>query len=137
MLGPSDRLGRSSTIRGGLPCPLHELGENGDIVVASTIENPNFGSATLFVQRLPAAVGMKIPRDERRRILESELLKDDLKLRQRLSGLLGAHKNRTANKTQAESETDFWKRNLQTLRNTPLDSQKGHDNVQLRISESF
>ncbi len=111
--------------------------DNGDVVVASTIENPGFGSATLFIQRLPAAEGMNISRDERRKILESELFENDLKLRQRLSGLLGAHKNRTANGTQAESETDFWKRNLETLRSTPLNSKKGREYVKLRISEWF
>jgi hypothetical protein len=124
--------------RNSAPTAYREVcDDNGDIVVASTIENPSFGSATLFVQRLPAAVGMKVSRDERRRILESELLADDPKLRQRLSGLMGAHKNRTANRTQAESETDFWKRNFQTLKDTPVVSKKGREYVRLRINEWF
>lgn len=111
--------------------------DNGDVVVASTIENPGFGTATLFVQRLPEAEGMRFSHYERRKILESELFKDEIMLRHRVSGLLGAHKNRSANQTAAESESDFWQRNLETLRSTSLNSKKGREYIRLRISEWF
>lgn len=111
--------------------------DNGDVVVASTIENPSFGSATLFVQRLPATVGNNLSWEEQRKILELELLGDNVKLRQRLSGLLGAHKNRTTHKTAEESEVDFWNRNHEKLRSTPINSEIGREYVRLRISEWF
>ena len=111
--------------------------DNEYVVVASIIENYHLGSATLFVQRLPAAVGNKISRDERRKILELELFEDDPELRNKVSGLLGAHKNRIENTTQADSENDFWERHLQTLTNTTLDSRKGRKYIKLRITEWF
>lgn len=111
--------------------------DNGDVVIASTLENPSFGSATLFVQRLPAPLGNKFSREEQRKILETELLCGNVKLRQRLSGLLGAHKNRTTSRTAAESEVDFWNRNHEMLRDTTLDTERGRDYVRLRISEWF
>jgi hypothetical protein len=111
--------------------------KTGDVVVASTIENPSFGTATLFVQLLPAEVGMKITRAERRKALEEELFENELILQQRVSGLMGAHKNRLANSTLSECEADFWKRYRQTLKNTPLDSKAGREYVKLRLSEWF
>ena len=36
----------------------------GDVIAASAIENPYFGSATLFVQLLPAKIGMNLSHHE-------------------------------------------------------------------------
>ena len=119
------------------PTPVRRPTKNGDVIVASTIENPNFGSATLFVQLLPANLGMKLSSDERRRELEGILFANNVKLHQQVSGVMGYHKTRKEHKTLAESEADFWKRYRERLKNTPLDSKAGREYVKLRLSEWF
>jgi len=109
----------------------------GDVIVASTIENPYFGSATLFVQLLPAELGMTLSDFERRKQLEQVLFASDVKLQQRLSGLFGAHKNRIEGMTLDEAISSFWERNREKLKATPIDSQDGREYVQLRIGEWF
>lgn len=127
-----------SEARKASPMPYREdFPDSGDIVVASMIENPSFGTATLFVQILPAKEGLRISRDERRCILESELFHDDPKLRERVSGLIGAHKKRTSNVSLDESVSDFWNRNHERLKSTSLNSEKGQEYIKLRISEWF
>ncbi len=107
----------------------------GDVIVASTIENPYFGSATLFVQLLPSEVGMNLSHDERRKQLEKILFANDVKLQQTVSGLMGAHKPRVANMTIDEAEALFWERNRAKLKNTTLDCETGREYVRLRITE--
>jgi Zn-dependent peptidase ImmA (M78 family) len=107
----------------------------GDVIVASTIENPYFGSATLFVQLLPSEVGMNLSHEERRKQLEKILFANDVKLQQQVSGLMGAHKPRVADMTANEAEALFWERNRAKLKSTTLDSETGHEYVRLRITE--
>jgi Zn-dependent peptidase ImmA (M78 family) len=123
--------------RKAAPSAFRRVRESGDVIVASTIENPFFGTATLFVQLLPAEIGMKLSRDERRKALEGQLFADHTKLRQRVSGLMGQHKNRRENKTLAESEADFWNRYREKLKDTPLDTKAGREYVNLRLSEWY
>jgi Zn-dependent peptidase ImmA (M78 family) len=123
--------------RKAAPKAFRHTRKGGDVIVASTIENPFFGTATLFVQLLPKEVGMKLSRDERRKVLEDQLFADDTRFCQQVSGIMGFHKNRRENKTLAQSEADFWKRYRQSLKNSRLDSAAGREYVKLRLSEWF
>lgn len=107
----------------------------GDVIVASTIENSYFGSATLFVQLLPAELGMNLSHHERRKQLEELLFAQNVKLQQQVSGLMGAHKPRIAGMTADEAVTLFWERNRVKLQNTLINSAEGREYVRLRISE--
>ena len=111
--------------------------EDGQVVVASTIENPYFGTATLFVQLLPGRLGMKLSRHEKRKKLESEIFANDSRLQPRVAGMMGALKNRIDGMTEEEAEADFWRRYDKTLANTSMNSKKGREYVRLRISEWF
>ena len=109
--------------------------DQGDVIVASTIENSFFGSATLFVQLLPLELGMNVSHHERRKQIESELFEGNTDLRNRVSGLLGAHKPRIENMNEDEAVELFWERNEAKLANTELNSELGREYVQLRIRE--
>lgn len=109
----------------------------GDVIVASKIENPYFGSATLFVQLLPAEIGLKRSHHERRCDLERVLFADNPKLQQQLSGLLGAHKQRISGMSQQAAVENFWDRNQEKLRGTAIGSQEGREYIKLRIREWF
>ena len=111
--------------------------EQGDVVIASTIENPYFGSATLFVQLLPAELGMNLSHHEKRRQLEQQLFAGNVKLQQQMSGLMGAHKQRIVGMTEEQAVALFWKRNQDKLQNTTINSEKGREYVRLRIREWF
>jgi Zn-dependent peptidase ImmA (M78 family) len=111
--------------------------QDGQVVVASIIENPVFGSATLFVQLLPANLAMTESRHERRKQLELELFSSDSKFQQRVAGLFGAHKPRVANLTKFAAVAEFWKRHEHKLAGTPLDSDTGREYVELRIGDWY
>lgn len=121
------------------PTAFRHTREDGNVIVASIIENPYFGSATMFVQLLPAEHGMSLSNYERRKSLEDVLFLNDAKLQQRVSGLLGAHKPRisAAGLSLNAAIADFWARNVGTLAGTSLDSQSGREYVSLRIGEWF
>jgi len=110
---------------------------DGKAIVASTIENPAFGSATLFVQLLPAELGMNLTYHERRKQLEQRLFKNDERLRQSMSGMMGAHKPRVAAMTFEQAIDDFWERHHDRLQGTTIDSTDGREYVRLRIGEWF
>jgi Zn-dependent peptidase ImmA (M78 family) len=119
------------------PHAFRQEQQDGNVAVASIIENPYFGSATLFVQLLPPELGLKVSRHERRGTLERVLFADDKKLQQRMSGFFGFLKTRIAGKTKQEVEADFWSRYQEKLRDTPISSREGHEYVRLRIAEWF
>ena len=121
------------------PAAFRRQRADGNVIVASIIENPHFGSATLFVQRLPAQLGMSLSNHERRKTLEEVLFVDDVKLQQRVSGFLGAHKPRilAAHLSLDAAIADFWDRNTVKLAGTSLDSVNGREYVALRIGEWF
>ena len=121
--------------RKAAPRAFRHKRKQGDVIVASTIENPYFGSATLFVQLLPAEIGMNLSRSEKRKQLEEILFVNDGKLQRRMAGLMGAHKKRIANMTKEQAEADFWERNCKKLENTPVNSKQGREYVRLRISD--
>ena len=54
--------------------------DEGDVIVGSIIENPHFGSATLFVQLLPKSLEMNVSHHERKEQLERILFNDNPKL---------------------------------------------------------
>jgi Zn-dependent peptidase ImmA (M78 family) len=110
---------------------------DGNVIVASTIENPSFGSATLFVQLLPAQLAKNQSSHERRIELEGRLFEADIKLRQQINGYLGYYKSRHGATSHAHNVADFWKRYGEKLKNTPLDSASGREYVNLRLSEWF
>jgi len=113
--------------------------ESDNAIVASIIENPFYGTSTLFVQKLPAEIGMNQTIPEKRKELEQYLFADDIKYQQQMSGLLGAWKNRIIKDcmTQEQAEADFWNQYKQRLENTPFNSKQGRDYVHLRISEWY
>ncbi|MFC1758564.1 ImmA/IrrE family metallo-endopeptidase [Planctomycetota bacterium] len=117
------------------PKPFRYKRDEGDVIVASTIENPYFGSATLFVQLLPLEDGMNVSHHERRKELETQLFLDDNGLRNKVSGLMGAHKPRIENMGLEEAVALFWERNQAKLEPTELNSDIGREYVRLRISE--
>ena len=106
--------------------------KHGDVIVASTIENPNFGSATLFVQLLPAEMGLNRSHYERSSDLERVLFTNNKKLQQQLSGLLGAHKQRISGMSEQAAVDCFWERNQKKLRGTLICLQGGREYVKLR-----
>ena len=76
--------------------PFDIFGEDkNDVIVASLIENPFFGSATLFVQLLPAEYGEQKSRDERRAELEQYLFDGQVHFQRQLQGCFGAFKPRS------------------------------------------
>ncbi len=111
--------------------------DDGNIVVGSIIENPYFGSATLFVQLLPKEVGLQTSHHERRKQLEVLLFSEEMKLQQRLSGCFGAHKGRIASMTKVEAIQTFWERYEGLLEHSTIDSIAGREYVELRIGEWF
>lgn len=119
------------------PSAFRHRQPNGQVVVASIIENPYFGSATMFVQLLPPELAMAQSRHERRKQLELEVFGSDRKLQNRVSGLLGAHKQRTEGMSAKMAIADFWNRNGKKLAGTTLDSDLGQEYVELRIREWF
>ena len=123
--------------RRATPHAYRQQTERGEIVVASTIENPHFGSATLFVQLLPAELGMNLSHHEKRKELEQRLFVGNVKLQQQMSGLMGAHKQRIAGMTEDQAVAFFWERHHDKLQNTTINSDEGHEYVRLRIGEWF
>lgn len=109
--------------------------DDGNVIVASTIENPFFGSATLFVQLLPEAMGMNLSHHELRKQLEQALFAGSPNLQPKVSGLLGAHKGRVDGLSLNEAVALFWERNSAKLAGTSLDSEEGREYVRLRIGE--
>jgi Zn-dependent peptidase ImmA (M78 family) len=115
----------------------HRVEQENDVVVASILENPYFGSTTMFVQLLPTDVGLSLSRHEKRARFEAMLFRDDAKLQQRMSGYMGALKTRIAGKSIEEVEQDFWGRYRETLKSTTLNTVEGREYVRLRIEEWF
>ncbi|PHS06080.1 MAG: hypothetical protein COA78_14695 [Blastopirellula sp.] len=109
--------------------------EDGNVIVASIIENPYFGSSTLFVQLLPEEHGLSLSLHEKRKLLEQEIFSNNDKLRNQVSGLMGAHKPRVAGMTLNEAIINFWDRNEAKLAETEMLSQSGREYVELRIKE--
>lgn len=107
------------------------------IVVASIIENHHTGSTTLFVQFLPHEVGSKLSPQEERAKVEAKLFKNNEKLRQKMSGYMGALKTRIKGKTPQAVEADFWKRYESVLTDTPVNTRAGREYVKSRIVEWF
>jgi hypothetical protein len=65
---------------------FRRLQGDGTVMIASILENPQFGSATVFVQRLSAARGSSRSHHERRKHWEEVLFRGEAKLLQHVSG---------------------------------------------------
>jgi hypothetical protein len=116
----------------------HVRDRKGDVVVASLIENPYFGSATLFVQLLPIACGTQKSRDERRRELEEYLFTGQEGFQRQLQGCFGVLKPRVEGMSAADSESLFWERYDARFTGVPgqrLKSAQGREYVRLRLEE--
>jgi len=111
--------------------------QGNDIIVASILENPYFGSTTMFVQLLPYDIGQGPSPHERRMQLEAILIGNDVELRNRISGAFGFLKTKIAEKTRQQVEEDFWTRHATKLAGTPFDSPLGREYVSLRVAEWF
>jgi Zn-dependent peptidase ImmA (M78 family) len=110
----------------------------GDVIVASLVENPFFGSATLFVQLLPATYGEQKSSDERRIEPEKYLFEGQPNFQRQLQGCFGAFKPHVKGMPLAQAEAEFWKRYETRLVGVPgkrLAGQKGHEYVRLRLAE--
>lgn len=135
---PEDRaISLLESARGSSPDVFRFKRTDGQVIVASIIENPNFGSATLFVQLLPEELGLQTSQHEHRKKLENELFAGNVKLQQRMSGFFGAHKGRIASMTLKQAIEDFWNRYESQLKSTPVNSSLGREYVELRIKEWF
>ncbi len=110
----------------------------GDVLVASLIENPYFGSATLFVQLLPVAYGTQKSRDERRTELEEHLFTGQEGFRRQLQGCFGAFKPRVVGMSVADAERLFRERYDARFTGVPgrrLKCPQGREYVRLRLEE--
>jgi hypothetical protein len=108
------------------------------VIVASLIENPYFGSATLFMQLLPAEYGEHKSRDERRAELEQYLFDGQLAFQRELQGCFGAFKPKAKGMSVAEADEAFWERYEERFKGIPakrLASPKGREYVTLRLEE--
>jgi Zn-dependent peptidase ImmA (M78 family) len=123
--------------RKAAPGAVRRAWTGGDVIIASIIENRLFGTAALFVQVLPAQLGMNLSPHERRIQLEHFFFQNDTELRNQVSGFFGYYKSNRSAKTMAEAVVEFWKRYGDKLKNTPLDSAVGREYVNLRLSEWF
>lgn len=123
--------------RASAPAPFRSGEDDGTVVVASTIDNNFFDTATLFVQLLPADLANNVTTDERRAELESILFADNEKLARSMTGYIGALKNRITGKTVDEVDMDFWERYTETLAETVMNSPEGREYVQVRIRQWF
>ena len=117
------------------PAAFRYQRSDGNVFVASIIENPYFGSATLFFQLLPPELGMSLSNHERRKQLEAILFQSDPKLQPRVSGLLSGQKSRMTGMSLSEAVSDFWTRNLDQLSGTGMNSESGREYVELRLKE--
>ncbi len=112
--------------------------ENNDVIVASMIENPAFGSATLFIQLLPADAGNQLSNVERRQQLEEYLFKNDEQFRMQLQGVFGAFRPKCKDWTLDFAFTEFFEKKggrWQGARHARLNSAKGREYVRLRLQE--
>lgn len=123
--------------RGSAPDVYRFEREEGDVIVGSIIENPNFGSATLFVQLLPKSLAMNISHHERKEQLERILFDNNPNLRSRVSGFFGGNKVRLSRLTKSQAIQDFWSRYEDTFRDTIMDSDEGREYISIRIGEWF
>jgi hypothetical protein len=108
------------------------------VIVASLIENPFFGSATLFVQLLPAKYRERKSREERRQELERYLFADEDTFQRQLQGCFGVFKPRVKGKSLAEAEKAFWDRYGARFSGIPrkrLTAPEGREYVRLRLEE--
>jgi Zn-dependent peptidase ImmA (M78 family) len=126
-----------SKTRKTVPQAFRHVQADGKVIVASTIENPTFGTATLFVQLLTSEDGLKLSTHEKRLQLESQLFEKSPKLRPQVNGSLGYFKNiRTATSVR-KTVAEFWQRYGEMFKNTALSSKAGRAYVELRIGEWF
>lgn len=121
--------------RGAKPDAFRHRKEDGDVIVASMIENPKFQTSTLFVQLLPPEHGLVHSHDERRRQLESQLFSKGDKLRPEVEGCFGAFKPKVAGLTLKQAETAFWERYHDRFKKSTMTSHAGTEYVRLRLSE--
>lgn len=116
----------------------HVRNRESDVVVASLIENPYFGSATLFVQLLPIEYGTQKSRDERRAELEKHLFTGQTEFQRQLQGCFGAFKPRVVGMSVANAERLFWERYDARFTGVPgkrLKSAQGREYVRLRLED--
>lgn len=109
-----------------------------DVVVASLIENPFFGSATMFVQLLPIEYATQKSRDERRSELEEYLFAGQAEFQRQLQGCFGAFKPRVMGMSVHQAESLFWERYRTHFTGVPgrrLAGPQGRAYVRLRLEE--
>jgi len=108
-----------------------------DVIVSSLIENPYFGSATLFVQLLSEKDGFRQSSIERRQELEEYLYADGSNFRASLDGCFGAFKERFGERTLDEAVAEFENRYEKKFKDTKLATKQGREYIKLRITEWF
>lgn len=111
--------------------------KKGDVIVSSLIENPYFGSATLFVQLLSENDGLRQSSIERRKELEGFLYADGSGYRPNLEGCFGAFKGGIGERTLDEAVAVFEERYREKFKDTSLASKQGREYIRLRITEWF
>lgn len=109
-----------------------------EVIVASVIENPVFGSTTLFVQLLPGDIGNQLSKSERRRELEEYLFKNDNEFRMQLQGVFGAFRPKCKEWPLEMAFAEFFQQKgerWQGARRARLNSAKGREYVRLRLQD--
>jgi Zn-dependent peptidase ImmA (M78 family) len=119
------------------PQASRHVQDDGNVIVASTIENPTFGTATLFVQLLTSDDGLKLSTHEKRLQLESQLFEKNPKLRPQVNGSLGYFNNVRTATSVSEAIAEFWQRYSEKFKDTALSSKAGRTYIELRIGEWF
>ncbi|MEZ6072508.1 MAG: hypothetical protein R3C10_20155 [Pirellulales bacterium] len=109
--------------------------KDGKIVVASTIDNPYYGSTTLFIQLLSEEQGLTKSPEERRRELEQHLFPEKDRVFRQLQGCFGAFKPKAVGLSLGHAEQQFWDRYLERFSSSSLNSQAGREYVRLRLAE--
>lgn len=112
--------------------------QNDKIIVASMIENPAFGSATLFVQLLPQEAGNQLSEGEHRRDLEDYLFRGDNAFRMQMQGVFGAFHPKCKDLSLDSAFALFMQAKGERwdgARRTRLHSVKGREYIRLRLEE--
>lgn len=124
--------------RKAAPAPARVQRSDGQVIVASLIDNPFTNTTTLFVQLLPKELGNTLSAHEERQELETFLFAGQDDFRKQLQGCFGYFKPVAAGMDLDAAVVAFFERYHERWAGVPqkrLLSQKGRDYIRLRLAE--
>lgn len=121
--------------RNAFPCPYRHTQDDGFVVVASLIDNPQYESTTVFVQLLQPEMGLLLSKEERRQQLEKVLFTNNDGLRNSVQGCFGALKPKITGMSLDQAVTTFWSRQQKRFEKSLMNTDAGREYVRLRITE--